>query len=272
VVKEPRSLTYPSAEDLSVTDLGPLPEKSQIKSNDVLYFISTVDNYNVHTDPYIDIDTNLTTLIRVLESYPKDKAKDLTFNFISSWFVYGSVELPAKEDSLCNPKGFYSITKRTAEQLLISYCETFGINYRILRLSNILGPQDRKVSKKKNALQYMLNQVKNDETVTLYDGGDIYRDYLFVDDAVQAINLVLEKGKLNQIYNIGSGVPSWLFQIIDLAVKKTNSKSKIEYIETANFHKIVQTKDMVLDISKLKSLGFEAKYDMDKILDILSRE
>ena len=79
----------------------------------VIYFISTIDNYNVLTNPYIDIETNLIHLIRVLESC---KDRDIDFIFISSWFVYGEVDLPAKEDSYCNPKGFYSITKRTAEQ------------------------------------------------------------------------------------------------------------------------------------------------------------
>ena len=115
----------------------------EVKSNEVLYFISTIDNYNVHTNPYLDIETNLTTLIKTLESC---KGKDVTFNFISSWFVYGDVPLPAKETAHCDPKGFYSITKRAAEQLLISYCETFGMNYRILRLPNVLGETDTKVS------------------------------------------------------------------------------------------------------------------------------
>ena len=160
----------------------------EVKSNNVLYFISTIDNYNVHTNPYLDIDTNLTTLIKTLESC---KGKDVTFNFVSSWFVYGNVPLPAKEDSYCDPKGFYSITKRAAEQLLISYCETFGIKYRILRLANVLGETDTKVSKKKNALQYMLNLVKNNEDVSLYDGGQAFRDYIYVDDAVNAIKLVM---------------------------------------------------------------------------------
>lgn len=241
----------------------------QIKSNEVLYFISTVDNYNVHSDVFVDIQTNLIVLMKVLESYPKEQLKNLTFNFISSWFVYGDVELPATEDSSCHPRGFYGITKRAAEQLLISYCETFDIKYKILRLSNILGTQDKKVSKKKNALQYMINQVKNDENVTLYDGGDVYRDYLYVDDAVDAINMVIERGKLNQIYNIGSGIPSYLNETIQEAILKSNSSSKIVCIKPTEFHKTVQTKNMVLDISKLKSLGFKPKYDMNSILGIL---
>lgn len=240
----------------------------EIKTNDVLYFISTVDNYNVHNDLFIDIDTNITTLMKVLNTHNKEN-KDLTFNFISSWFVYGDVPLPAKEESHCNPKGFYSITKRTAEQLLISYCETFGIKYRIIRLCNVLGPQDKKVSKKKNALQYMINQLKSNEDVSLYDNGKVYRDYLYIDDVVDAINLILEKGETNTIYNVGSGRIIHLDMIIEHAKNALNSKSTIQHIPPTKFHNIVQTRSMVLDCEKLFSLGFEPKYNMKSIIDIL---
>ena len=238
----------------------------EVKSNEVLYFISTIDNYNVHTNPYLDIETNLTTLIKTLESC---KGKDVTFNFISSWFVYGDVPLPAKEDAHCDPKGFYSITKRTAEQLLISYCETFGMNYRILRLPNVLGETDTKVSKKKNALQYMLRQVQNNETLSLYDGGYAVRDYLYVDDVVSAINLILQKGNLNEIYNIGSGESVSVRTCIDYAIEKSGSTSKIEVIEPAKFHKVVQTVNMEIDNTKIKELGFLPKYTIYDIIDSL---
>lgn len=238
----------------------------EVKSNEVLYFISTIDNYNVHTNPYLDIETNLTTLIKTLESC---KGKDVTFNFISSWFVYGDVPLPAKETAHCDPKGFYSITKRTAEQLLISYCETFGMNYRILRLPNVLGETDTKVSKKKNALQYMLRQVQNNETLSLYDGGYAVRDYLYVDDVVSAINLILQKGNLNEIYNIGSGESVSVRTCIDYAIEKSGSTSKIEVIEPAKFHKVVQTVNMEIDNTKIKELGFLPKYTIYDIIDRL---
>ena len=238
----------------------------EVKSNEVLYFISTIDNYNVHTNPYLDIETNLTTLIKTLESC---KGKDVTFNFISSWFVYGDVPLPAKEDAHCDPKGFYSITKRTAEQLLISYCETFGMNYRILRLPNVLGETDTKVSKKKNALQYMLRQVQNNENLGLYDGGHAVRDFLYVDDVVQAINLILQKGNLNEIYNIGSGESVSVRTCIDYAIEKSGSTSKIEVIEPAKFHKVVQTVNMEIDNTKIKELGFLPKYTIYDIIDRL---
>lgn len=157
-----------------------------VKTYDILYLISTVTNYNVKTDPYIDIDTNLTTLMRVLSQC---KDSHLTFNFISSWFVYGDTEMPAKEDSYCNPNGFYSITKRCAEQLLISYCQTFNIKYRILRLANVAGHGDKKASPQKNALQHMINELKAGRDVNVYEGGNLYRDYIHVKDVAKAIKL-----------------------------------------------------------------------------------
>jgi nucleoside-diphosphate-sugar epimerase len=244
-------------------------EDYEIKNNvtDVVYFISTIDNYHVHTDLHIDIDTNLTTLMYVLESL-KGKG-DITFNFISSWFVYGDVPLPAKEDSYCDPKGFYSITKRCAEQLIISFCETFNIKYRILRLANVLGKTDHKVSKKKNAIQYMINEIVNNRDVDLYDGGMVYRDYIHVDDVAQVINLVIEKGNPNEIYNVGNGQEIYLKDALQYAVKASNSKSNLNTVPPAEFHKIVQTKNMVLDNTKIENLGYLPKYNIYQIIDTL---
>lgn len=235
---------------------------------DIVYFISTVDNYNVHTDMHIDINTNLNVLMDVLKSF-RENSPDAVFNFISSWFVYGNVPLPAKEDSHCDPRGFYSITKRAAEQMLISYCETFGLKYRILRLGNVLGASDNKVSKKKNALQYMINQIKEDQDINLYDNGTFYRDYSHVDDIVQGINLVIEKGEVNDIYNIGSGEPTYIKDAMEYAIKTYASFSTLNSIPPADFHGVVQTKNMVLDISKIKSLGYVPKYSFYDTVDSL---
>lgn len=142
-------------------------EDHRIYTPDVLNFISTVHNYHIFTDPYLDIDTNLSLLIRSLEEWrERDKTgvyKTGVYNFISSWFVYGGEgeRHDVEESAICDPRGFYSITKRAAEQLLISYCDTYGLSYRILRLGNVIGPGDMKASKEKNAIQYLVNQLKN---------------------------------------------------------------------------------------------------------------
>jgi nucleoside-diphosphate-sugar epimerase len=231
------------------------------RSKDILYFISTVDNYNVFADLTVDVDTNLKILCEVLENC---KDSNITFNFISSWFVYGDAILPAKEHANCNPKGFYSITKRAAEQLLISFCETYKVNYRILRLCNVYGVGDQKVSRKKNAIQYMIDLLRDDEDVFLYEYGMHVRDVMHKDDVCRAIDLIVEKGNLNEIYNIGSGQPTRIYDIISRAKTYLNSNSAIKSIEPPEFHKIVQSTNFWMDVSKLKNLGFEQQISLDE--------
>lgn len=232
-------------------------------SNNIIYFISTVDNYNVFSNITLDVETNLKVLCEVLEHCKRD---DIIFNFISSWFVYGETKLPAKEEYHCKPTGFYSITKKASEDLLISFCKTFGVKYKIIRLCNVLGKGDKKVSKKKNALTYMIECLKENEDVYLYDGGTPKRDIMHVTDVCNAINLIAKYGEPNQIYNVGSGYPTQISDIINLAKKHLNSSSKILSKESPEFHKIVQTKDFWMDTTKLKNLGFEKKVSLEKMI------
>jgi nucleoside-diphosphate-sugar epimerase len=245
------------------------------KTENILYFISTIHNYHVFDDPYKDVDTNLRILIATLEAckeYSKINNKNITFNFISSWFVYGETNLPAHESSNCNPKGFYSITKKCAEDLIVSYCKTFNMNYRIMRLCNVYGTGDSKSSKKKNALQYMIDCLKEDKEVKLYEGGNVFRDYMHVNDVCNAINLLIEKGNVNEIYNIGSGKKYFLKNIISSCIKVLNSKSKITSIPTPEFHKIVQVKNMYLDNKKLLSAGFVQNISIEEGIKLICKK
>ena len=236
-------------------------ESREAVSDNVLYLISTTDNYNVFENVHLDIDVNLSILVDVLTNL---KPNQSVFNFVSSWFVYGDIELPARETSYCDPKGFYSITKRCAEQLIISYCETFKINYRILRLCNVYGPNDKGVSKKKNALQYLINQLKSNNEVNLYLDGKFYRDYMHVSDVAHAIDLCLEKAPVNEIINIGSGDKIEFKHIIDLARNYTSSQSKIGTMKVPEFHKKVQVTNFYMNVDKLKSLGFLPKISIEE--------
>lgn len=238
------------------------------KSDTILYTISTIDNYNVFTNPYLDIETNLTTLVRVLEN--ARHLGNFTFNFVSSWFVYGKISPPASEETPCNPTGFYSVTKRAAEQLLISYCETFKANYRILRLPNVLGVTDGKVSKKKNAIQYMIRELANGRDVNLYNGNP-QRDFMDVRDVARAIKTVLEKGELNSVYNIGNGVGWSIGQLLNDARSVLSTPGNINGMEVPEFHKTVQAEVMYMDVSKLRSLGFKSLYKIPDTIKEIAR-
>lgn len=222
------------------------------KSNNVLYFISTTSNYNVKENLHLDINTNLNLLMEVLEHC---KSSEVTFNFISSGFVYGSDILNARETDNTDPRGFYSITKRTAEQLLISFCETFGCNYRIFRLSNVYGT-DKTVSSQKNVLGFLVDKMKRDEEIQIYDGGMAYRDYMHVSDYARCIKLLMERSELNQIYNIGSGQPEYFYDILETARTFLKSNSKFVSVDAPDFYKKVQCKNFYLNIDKIKKYNF----------------
>jgi nucleoside-diphosphate-sugar epimerase len=241
--------------------------------DEILYLISTTHNYHVYEDLEIDIDTNLKRLMRVLE---RCRNRDFTLNFVSSWFVYGTqTELPAKESALCQPQGFYSITKKCAEDLLGSFCRTFHKRYRILRLSNVYGPGDR-FSKRKNALQYMIQRLVRHEPIELYAAGTPVRDYLYVDDVCRGLELCMRKAPLGEITNVGSGEPSRLADLIDYCRDRLGSKSQITSIDPPEFHRTVQAHDFFLDTTRLKSLGFSPEIDvftgLDRVMDALLDE
>ena len=239
-------------------------------SNRVLWFISTTDNYNVFTDLSRDVDTNLVTLMRTLEFC---RNTDVEFNFVSSWFVYGHPnQLPVAEDHPCDPRGFYSITKRAAEQLLVSFCETVGCRYRILRLGNVYGRGDAGANKRKNAIQHMVQQIATNQPVDLYDGGTGRRDLIHVRDVVRAIDLVIEDGDTNAIYNIGSGVGTPVRHVINTAINLSGSISNVRSIPAPKFHQQVQTPDFFLDVSRLRGLGFEQEISLEQgIKELLVR-
>lgn len=229
-------------------------------SKNILYFISTTTNYNVFDNLHLDINTNLSVLMEVLEHC---KSEDIIFNYVSTGFVYGTDIIDAKESDIPDPKGFYSITKRTAEQLIISFCETFKCKYRIFRLANVYGT-DKTISPKKNVLAFLINKLKNNEDISLYDDGKVLRDYMHVDDVSRAMMHVIKHGSVNEIYNIATGHPKHFRDIINLAFNEIkNCKSNILSIDAPDFYKSTQAKNFSLNIDKLSNLNFHTNISIE---------
>ena len=243
------------------------PEKSILISREsrspetknILYLISTTTNQNIFKDLHVDINTNLNLLVDVLSNCKKH---DVIFNFVSSCFVYGNDVIGAKESDCRNPTGFYSITKSCAEQMVISFCNTFNVKYRIFRIGNVYG-LDPTVGPGKNVLGYMIGLLKNDSDVKLYEGGNFLKDYIFVDDVCKAMDLLMSMGETNQIYNIASGHSRSFRDVILSAKNIVGSKSKVIDIEIPKEQKYLQIKNMTLNIDKINSLGFKCEMDFD---------
>jgi len=229
----------------------------------ILYMISTTTNYNPKDgDILVDVETNLIHFLKVLEANFEKHGEKLVFNLVSTWFVYGHTKVPASEDAPCNPAGFYSITSYAREKLLVSYAELKGFKYRILRLGNVIGVGDKKISRKKNALQYIVSELAKGNTVDyLYERGAI-RDFIDVRDCVKAIRLILERGGFNEIFNVANGLGLNVNDLVSVAHRESGYKSEIRHIPVPEFHQQVQTSTMVLDVRKLKNLGYVQAYDI----------
>lgn len=238
-------------------------------TDDLLYLISTVHNYHIFNDVHRDIDTNLSVLVDVLTAW-KERSIIGVFNFISSWFVYGDVPMPATEDGPCKPRGFYSVTKLAAEGLVQSYCETFGLKYRILRLCGVYGPGD-KPSKQKNALQWLIGELAAGRPIELYNGGNFTRDYLHVSDVVRAIDLCIDAAPTNTIINVGSGNAYRFADLIGMAAEHLGAKSLVGSCDPPDFHKAVQVANFSMDVSRLRGLGFVPQVSIEEGIEELCR-
>jgi nucleoside-diphosphate-sugar epimerase len=222
--------------------------------NNVLYMRGTTSNYNVFSDISKDVRDNLLLFTETL----KNITSNHNFTLISSWFC----ETPKL--------GFYSLTKQLQEKLLESYYTTIlkSNNFKIIRLSNVIGG-DPKASNKKNALEFLVSKIKNNEDIDIYSG-DNFRDFISVHDCCRAIKLVMEKGNNGETYNIGMGVSNRIIDLCEYCIDKIKSKSKINIIPAPIFHSQVQIKDYFMDCSKLQDLEFEYKdADIKLILDRL---
>jgi len=254
--------------EMFADEVIPIPrEERQPQSKEILYLISTTTNHNMLSDLSLDVRTNLNVLMETLE-YCKEK--DLVFNYVSTGFVYGPDILYSKEDDPCDPRGFYSITKRTAEQMIISFCKVYDVKYRILRIASVYG-QDKTISAKKNVLGFLIELMRHDEVVTLYNHGKDLRDYMHVSDICRALKLVIDKGELNSIYNIASGVALPFSDIIEKCKKFLGSNSEILSMDTPKFNRLVQAKNYALNADKLKKLGFKPEIDLDAGLQSLCK-
>ena len=239
--------------------------EADIKGQDIIYHCaSTVDNYHVLTDPFIDVETNIKGTIKLLEAC-KNLSKKPKIIFFSTFFVYGNIydqtKVPIIEESRTEPLALYPATKLCAESIIKLYSRLYRIPYIICRLTNVYDEHEDYNNKKKGALNYMVMLAVKGEPLLIYRGGNFYRDYIYLDDVIDAVQFLESKNVSNDTYLIGRGKPVLFRDMVNYLHKLTGKKSEINEIEPPEFHRVVGITNFVADTSKINRLGWKSKID-----------
>ena len=207
------------------------------------------------------IDTNIVGTHVLLEVALKQNLNK--YIQISTDEVYGSIETPHKftEESPIKPNSPYSASKAGADHLVRAYQETYGLNSLIIRCSNNFGPYQYP----EKVIPYFISLAMEDKTVPVYGDGLNVRDWIFVNDFCSAIKLVLEKGNIGEVYNVGGNCELNNLQLTKTILKILNKpESLINFVKDRPGH----DRRYAMDSTKIQSkLDWKKKYNFEEALD-----
>lgn len=178
----------------------------------------------------------------------------------SSRLEYGKPKyLPVDENHPTKPTSPYGLSKLLATQMAQVFLKSSNLKYTVFRTSNVYG--QHKVTKFKgyNLINYFIDLAQKNGALTIFGNGAQLRDYLYIDDLIDAFLLAANPNSDNQIYNLGYGEGISLIEMTKL-ITKTIGKGKIAKIGWPSDWKNVETSSYVSDISKIsRELGYKPK-------------
>jgi nucleoside-diphosphate-sugar epimerase len=179
--------------------------------------------------------------------------------FTSSSEVYGDPEVfPQSEEYTGNvdPIGArspYEEGKRFSESLFKMYCSKYKLDCSVVRLFNTYGPGMS--TKDTRVIPQFLSNARKNAPLIIKGSGKNTRTYCFVDDLIEGLVLVMEKGSDGEVYNLGSTKEVSVLELADLVLKLTKSKSKVRHIKD----NIPDHKGRRPELRKIKKLGWSQK-------------
>lgn len=232
--------------------------------NIVVHFAaeSHVDRSIVEPAPFVM--TNVLGTQVLLDSALKNKVK--RFHHVSTDEVYGSLDLTSKgkfnEETKYNPRSPYAASKAGSDHLVRAYFTTYDLPITISNCSNNFGPYQYP----EKLIPLAITNILEDKKVPVYGDGLYVRDWLYVEDHVRAIDLILKKGKIGETYCLG-GLTSDInnLEVVKKILKVLGKNvGEIEFVEDRLGH----DRKYSIDWSKIKKdLGWEPKYSFDEWLE-----
>ena len=224
----------------------------------VFHYISTTNPVTAANNPVFDVESNIIGSIRLFQTAIENKIERIVFPS-SGGTIYG----PVQEDLITethplNPVNPYAISKLTIEKYLNYFNYSSGMNYFILRYSNPYGERQNPLGNQ-GVIPIFLNKIKNNEHPVIYGDGSAIRDYIYIDDAIEATMAVLNSNTNETLFNVGSGQETSINQLLSVMSGVTNHRVDPVFRENTGLY----LPKIVLDISRIrKETGWYPKTDI----------
>lgn len=223
----------------------------------VFHLAGQLTTYESFEKPLYDVDVNSKSTLVLLETIRKLN-RSCRFILGSTFWVVGRPEsLPINEETPCNPLNIYAADRLASENYCKIYHRVYDVDALVMRLTNTFGIREQYDNPRKAALNHLIYRGYKGQTIPIYDKGRFFRDYIDVSDVVSAAETIMEKGKSGECYFVGTGVKTWFYEIGRWIEELTGGK--VVYVESPEFHKRINVGNIVIDNTRIKSLGWDWK-------------
>jgi len=170
---------------------------------DAIYHLACFPRSMSFENPKRDVEVNVIGMVNVLELAKRDKTKVI---FSSNSGIYDTSKIPIDENTPDNPKTPYDLDKLQAENYLKLYGDVFGVDYVVFRFATVYGPRQNLSPQWKPVVLEFISKLQKKQRPVVYWDGEQTRDFIYVDDVVDALILALDtKSASKETMILGSG-------------------------------------------------------------------
>jgi len=215
------------------------------------------DSWGENFERYLN--NNILVTQRLLEHYARNRGNCKQFIFASSSSVYGcQYPLPAYESVYLYPCSPYGVSKLACEHLCEAYSSAHHLPIRILRFFSVYGPRQRPDM----CINRFVRGIICEEAIRIYEG-ICERDFTYIDDVINACDLIMNHSGDYVVYNVGTGKKTSLFDLVHIIENATGKKAK-EQQGPFEEYIISDVRITQADISRIQGLGYNPKTTIEE--------